>query len=163
MDLAYLKIKIDIKAEYEENKKKYIYKRKESKRDEAKKMFDGFKQFFKLDGQFKFKETDHSITAEYKEYGITLDMDIYKNIDNPDFVLEGIIKTYDKETYDFIAEGIPDKNVFEEPYITDEERMINDTRYFKEYLSGELTYSYRYSVKGRAESYGSMQELMLAI
>jgi len=163
MDLAYLKIKIDIIAEYEELKKKYIYKRKESKREEVKKIFEGFKQFFKLDGHFKFKETDHSITAEYKEYGITLDLDIYKNIDNPDFILEGIIKTYDKEIYDFTAEGIPDKNVFEEPFANEEERMMNETRHFKEYLSGELVYTYRYSVKGRGESYGSMQELMLAL
>lgn len=163
MDLAYLKIKIDIKAEYEEHRQKYIYKRKESKREEIKKIFEGFKQFFKLDGQFKFKETDHSLTAEYKDYGITLDMDVYKNTDSPDFVLEGIIKTYDKVVYEFIAEGIPDKNVFEDPYTNEEERMMNETRHYKEYLNGELNYTYRYSMKGKEESYSSMQELMLAL
>ena len=64
MDLGYLKIKIDIKTEYDEYKKKYEYKKKELKKAEIKKLFDDFKEFFKTDGSFKFKENEHSIAAE---------------------------------------------------------------------------------------------------
>ena len=96
MDVGYLKIKIDIKTEHDEFKKRYEYKKKELKKEEIKKVFDGFKDFFKNDGNFKFKENEHSVTAEYKDHGIKLEMDIYKNIDAPDFNLDGSITTYEK-------------------------------------------------------------------
>jgi len=165
MDLGYLKIKIDIKAEYEDFKKKYHYKRKELKKEEIKKVFDGFKDFFKSDGHFKFKENDHTITAEYKDYGITLDVDIYKNTDSPDFTVLGSIKTYEGELFDFTAEGISNKEVPLQPAFADEqERMIHDTRYFKDFLlNGDVTYSFQYAIKGREEVYMSMQEMMLAL
>ena len=46
MDVGYLKIKIDIKTEHDELKKRYEYKKKELKKEEIKKVFDGFKDFF---------------------------------------------------------------------------------------------------------------------
>ena len=38
MDLGYLKLKIDIKSEYEEYRKKYNFKKKETKKEEVKNM-----------------------------------------------------------------------------------------------------------------------------
>lgn len=164
MDAGYLKIKIDIITEYADYKRKYSYKRKEFKKDEIKKVYDGFKDFFKNDGNFKFKENEHSITAEYKDHGITLEMDVYKNTDNPNFDLEGTIKTFDKEEYAILVKGIPNKEIPLQPAdISDHERMILDTRYFQDYLNDDISYAYRYEIKGREGSYNSMQELMFAL
>lgn len=164
MDIGYLKIKIDILSEFEEYKKKYQYKRKELKKEEIKRVYDGFKDFFKADGHFKFKETDHNLTAEYKDYGITLEMDVYKNIDSPEFNLQGCIRTFDKDVYEFAAEAIASKDIPLQPADVDEqERMIHDTRYFRDFLNGEITYIYKYSLKGREGVYESMQELLLAL
>lgn len=164
MDIGYLKIRIDIISEYEEHKKRYHYKRKELKKEEIKRVYDGFKDFFKSDGNFKFKENDHSITAEYKDYGITLEMDVYKNIDSPDFDLEGCIRTFDKDTYEIRVEAIASKDILLQPAHVDEhERMIYDTRYFQDFLNGEVTYIYKYSIKGRDEIYESMQAMMVAL
>lgn len=164
MDIGYLKIKIDIRSEYEEFKKKYTYKRKELKKEEIKRVYDGFRDFFKSDGNFKFRENDHSITAEYKDYGVTLEMDTFRNIDSPDFDMEGCIKTFDKEVYEIKVEAIVNKDIPLQPAHADEqERMIHDTRYFRDFLNGEIIYTYKYSIKGREGSYDSMQELMHAI
>jgi len=164
MDLGYLKIKIDIQAEHDEYKKKYEYKRKELKREEIKKIFDGFKEFFKADGHFKFKENEHSITAEYKEHGIKLDMDIYNNVDSPDFTLSGTITTYEKEVYEFIAEGVCNKDLtLLPPDVHGQERMIHDTRYYKDFLDGDIEYNFRYRITGREGDYLNMLEVMQAI
>jgi hypothetical protein len=161
MDLGYIKIKIDIKAEYEEYKQKYEHKRKEFKKEEIKKVYDGFKEFFKQDGHFKFKENEHSITAEYRDYGITLDMDIYKNTDSSDFNLHGCIKTFEKETYEIKVEAVPDKEIpLPAGDISEHDRMVHATRYFQDHLNGDITYTYKYSIKGREVLYNSMQELM---
>ena len=164
MDLGHLKIKIDIKSEHDELKKRYEYKKKELKKEEIKKIFDGFKDFFKSDGSFKFKENEHSITAEYKEHGIKLDMDIYKNVDAADFNLDGVITTYEKECHEFIVEGRCNKELTLQPPDADEqERMVYDIRFYKDFLDGEMSYSFIYKIKGREEEYKSMQELMLAL
>jgi hypothetical protein len=164
MDAGYLKIKIDIISEYSDYKKKYSYKRKEFKKDEIKKVYDGFKDFFKNDGNFKFKENEHSITAEYKDYGIILEMDVYKNTDNPNFDLEGTIKTFDKEVYEIVVEAVPNKEIPLQPaHVSEQERMIHDTRYFQDYLNDEISYTYQYRIKGREGIYSSMQELMFAL
>ena len=164
MDVGYLKIKIDIKTEYDELKKRYEYKKKELKKEEIKKVFDGFKEFFKIDGNFKFKENEHSITAEYKDHGIKLEMDIYKNIDAADFNLDGTITTYEKECYGFLVEGWCNKELTLQPSDIDEqERMVHDTRFYKDFLDEEVTYSFAYKINGRDEEFQSMQELMLAL
>jgi hypothetical protein len=164
MDVGYLKIKIDIKAEYDEYRKKHDYKRKEIKKEEIKRLFEAFKDFFKQDGHFKFKENEHSITAEYKDHGITLDIDLYKNIDSPDFNIEGFVKTYEKDTFEFIAEGISNKEMMLEQVDADEqEKMVHATRFYKDFLEGDLVYNYRYRIKGREEIFASMNELLLAL
>jgi len=164
MDVGYLKIKIDIKAEHDEYKKKYDYKRKELKREEIKKIFDGFKEFFKADGHFKFKENEHSIAAEYKDHAIKLDMDIYNNIDSPDFNLSGTIKTYDKETFEFFVEGVSNSEFTLPPSdISEHDRMVHDTRYFKDFLDGELLYSFVYRITGREGTYLNMNDLLIAL
>lgn len=164
MDIGYLKIKIDIKTEYEEYKKKYEYKKKELKKEELKKVFDGFKDFFKADGHFKFRENEHSVAAEYKDHAIKLDIDIYKNIDNPDFNLTGTIKTFEKDVFEFLVEGICNKDIPLQPaYVDEQERMVHDTRYFKDLLDDETTYTFIYKIKGREEIFKSMQELMFTL
>ena len=164
MDVGYLKIKIDMKTEHDELKKRYEYKKKELKKEEIKKVFDGFKDFFKNDGNFKFKENEHSVTAEYKDHGIKLEMDIYKNIDAPDFNLDGSITTYEKECHEFIVEGRCNKELALQPSDVDgQERMVHDTRFYKDFLDDEVTYSFAYKIKGRDEEYQSMQELMQAL
>ncbi|HYD91213.1 MAG TPA: hypothetical protein VEA37_06955 [Flavobacterium sp.] len=164
MDLGYLKIKIDIKTEHDEFKKRYEYKKKELKKDEIKKVFDGFKEFFKSDGNFKFKENEHSIIAEYKDHGIKLEMDIYKNIDAAGFNLDGTITTYEKECYGFMVEGRCNKELtLQPPEVDEQERMVHDTRFYKDFLDDEITYSFIFKINGREEEYPSMQELMLAL
>jgi hypothetical protein len=164
MDLGYLKIKIDIKSEHDEFKKKYDYKRKELKREEIKKVFDSFKDFFKADGHFKFKENEHSITAEYKEHEIKLDMDIYKNIDSEDFDLHGVIKTFEKQTHDFTVQGACTTDLtLLPPEIDSQERMIYDTRFYKEFINGEVEYVFQYRINGRDKTYLSMNELLQAL
>lgn len=164
MDLGNLKIKIDIKADHDRYKTKYEYKRKEMKREEIKKIFNGFKEFFKADGQFKFKENEHSIAAEYKEHAIKLEMDIYNNTDSNDFNLTGTIKTYEKDTYEFVAEGISSTDLtLPPPDISIHDRMVHDTRYYKDFLDGSLTYTFKYRISGREGSYTTMNNLMLAL
>ena len=164
MDLGFLKIKIDIQAEHDEYRKKYEYKRKELKREEIKKIFDGFKEFFKADGHFKFKENEHSVTAEYKEHGIKLDMEIYNNIDNPDFTITGTIKTYEKDTYEFVAEGVCDKDMaLPAPEMDPHEKLIADTKHYKDFLEGQTKYCFEYKITGREGTYINMQEVMQAI
>lgn len=161
MDAGYLKIKIDIKAEYEDYKKKYDYKRRELKKEEIKKVYEEFKDFFREDGHFKFKENEHSVTAEYRDYGITLDMDIYKNTDNTDFNLQGTIKTFEKECFEVIVEAVPNKEIpLPPPNISEHDRMVHATRYFQDFLEGEITYTYKYGLKGSEKKFDSMQELM---
>jgi hypothetical protein len=164
MDIGYLKIKIDIKSEHDQYKKRYEFKRKELKREEIKKVFDGFKDFFKADGHFKFKENEHSITAEYKEHEIKLDMDIYKNIDSEDFTLIGVIKTFEKDVYEFIVEGVCNKDMaLLPPEATIQERMIYDTNFYKDFIEGDISYSFQYRINGREQIYLSMNELLLAL
>jgi len=164
MDLGYLKIKIDIKAEHDAYKRKYEFKRKELKREEIKRIFDGFKEFFKADGHFKFKENEHSIAAEYREHAIKLDMDIYNNTDSDDFKLSGVIKTFEKDTYEFIVEGISNTELtLPPPDITEHDRMIHDTRYYKDFLEGDLTYTFEYRITGREGKYINMAGLLTAL
>lgn len=163
MDIAYLKLRIETKAEYEEYKQKYEYKRKEIKREEVKNIFKGFKDFFKSDSSFKFKQNDHSLTAEYKGYYVVLDMDIYRNIDSEDFLLHGVVKTYEKDIFDFTAEGICNKEILQPAHIDNHEKMIHDIRFFKDFLEGNIFYTFQYKIKGRDEVYASMKELMHAL
>ena len=164
MDLGYLKTKIDIKTEHDHYLKKYEYKRKELKREEIKNIFKGFKEFFKDDGNFKFKENEHSIAAEYKEHAIKLEMDIYNAIDAPGFELTGTIKTYEKDTYEFVSTGVCNKDLtLPPPDIDSQERMIYDTRYYKDFLDGNLSYTFQYHITGREGTYQNMQLLLLAL
>ncbi len=164
MDLGYLKLKIDIKSEYEEYRKKYNFKKKETKKEEVKNIFDGFKDFFKTDGSFKFKENEHSVTAEYKDHGITIDIDVYRIIDAEGFTIEGTIKTYEKECYEFSAEVISNKDVPLHTAGADEqERMIQDTRYFKDFLDGDIVYTYQYRLKSREEVYSTVPEMLQSL
>lgn len=164
MDLGYLKIRIDIKSEYDEYRKKYDYKKRETKKEEIKNMYEGFKEFFKNDGHFKFRENDHSLTAEYKEHGVTLDIDQYKNTDNPDFLIEGIITSYDRQVYEILAKGISNKDLVLQPAGNDvQEQMISDTQYFKDFIEGKINYTFVYNIKGREQNFASMQELMHAL
>lgn len=164
MDLGYLKIRIDIKTEYDEYKKKYNYKKKEIKKEEIKKLFDDFKEFFKRDGSFKFKENEHSIVAEYKEHGIKLDMDVYKNIESEDYNMIGTIDTFENEVIEFVVEGVCNKDHTLQPaFANEDERMIHDTRYYKDFLDGDISYTFIYKIKGRDDEYKNMQELMLAL
>lgn len=164
MDPGYLKIKIDIKSEHDHYLKKYDYKRKELKRDEIKKIFDSFKDFFKADGHFKFKENEHSVTAEYKEHTVVLDMDIYNNIDNADFKLTGTVTTFEGANFEFTAEGIQSTDMALPPTDIDEqERMVYDTKFYKEFLDDEVTYTFQYQVTGHEAIYLSMNELLTAL
>jgi hypothetical protein len=164
MDLGYLKIKIDIKSEHDQYKKKYEFKRKEMKREEIKKIFDGFKEFFKADGHFKFKENEHSIAAEYKEHSIKLEMDIYSNVDSNDFNLSGTIKTYEKDSYEFIVEGVSDSELtLPPPDISQHDRMVHDSRYYKDFLDGAINYTFKYRIKGREGEYVNINGLLLAL
>jgi len=164
MDVGFLKIKIDIKTEHDEYLKKYEYKRKEMKRAEIKNLFESFKEFFKADGHFKFKENEHSVTAEYKDHGITLDIDIYKNTDAPGFDVEGNIKTFEKDCFEIVAEGVASKELtLPSPDASIHDRMVHDTRFYKDFLEGDLEYSYQYRIKGRDEVYISFGELLQAL
>ncbi len=164
MDIGYLKIKIDIKTEHDEYKKRYDYKRKELKRNEIKHVFDSFKEFFKADGSFRFKENEHSIVAEYKGHEIKLDMDIYKNIDSEEFNLNGTIKTFEKEVFEFVVEGICSKDPsLLPPDIDTHDRMVYDTNFYKDFIEGDLDYTFQYWVVGHEKPYVSMRELLLAI
>jgi hypothetical protein len=164
MDIGYLKIKIDIKTEHDEFKKKYDYKRKELKKEEVKKIFEGFKDFFRSDGSFKFKENEHSVTAEYKDHGIKLDLDTYKNVDSPDFNLFGTITTYEKEVIEFMVEGVCNNDLTLQPaFVDEEEKMVHDTRYYKDFLDGEITYTFVYKITGREASYINMNDMLLAL
>lgn len=164
MDLGYLKIKIDIKAEHDRLKTKYDYKRKELKREEIKKIFGSFKDFFKADGNFKFKENEHSITAEYKGHAVKLDIDIYANIDSPDFTIKGIIKTFEKDVYEFVAIGDCNKEMaLPQPDVDNHGRMVHDTSHYKDFLEGTTDYTFHYKITGREDTYLSMQELITAL
>ncbi|MXN89921.1 hypothetical protein GR160_01665 [Flavobacterium sp. Sd200] len=164
MNLEDLKAKIDTKAAYDKYKTKYEYKRKEMKRAEVKKIFDGFKEFFKADSNFKFKQNEHSIAAEYKEHAIKLEMDIYNNIDSDDFRLTGTIKTYEKDTFEFIAEGICSIDPALPPSDSSPlDRMVHDTRYYKDFLDGNIDYTFTYNITGREGTLATMQQLMEAL
>jgi hypothetical protein len=164
MDIGYIKIKIDIKSEHDDYKKRYEYKRKELKRSEIKKVFDSFKDFFKADGSFKFKENEHSVTAEYKDHEIKLDMDVYKNIDSEDFNLQGIIKTFEKAEYEFAVEGVCSKDLSLMPPDADsQERMIYDTNFYRDFIEGNIEYTFQYRIKGREKAYVSMNEMLQAL
>lgn len=164
MDLGYLKIRIDIKAEHDELKKRYEYKKKELKKEEIKNIFDGFKEFFRNDGHFKFKENEHSIAAEYRDHSIKLDLDIYKNIDSPDFNITGIIKTYEKDTFEFTAEGVCNKEMtLLPPDIDPHEKLVLDSKFYQDFLDDEIGYTFIYKITGREEVYESMQALMIGL
>ncbi|KOS05390.1 hypothetical protein AM493_04590 [Flavobacterium akiainvivens] len=164
MDVGYLKIKIDIKSEHDDYKKRYEFKRKELKRSEIKRVFDGFKEFFKADGSFKFKENEHSIAAEYKDHDIKLDMDIYKNVDSEDFNLNGTIKTFEKNVYEFVVEGVCNKDLSLMPPDADtQERMIYDTNFYKDFIEGDIEYTFQYRIAGSKKAYISMGEMLLAM
>ena len=49
------------------------------------------------------------------------------------------------------------------PDAGEQERMVYDTRYYKDFLDDEISYTFVYKIKGREEEYLSMQELMLAL
>ena len=102
--------------------------------------------------------------AEYKDHGIKLEMDIYKNIDAAGFNLEGTITTYEKECYGFMVEGRCNKELtLQPPEVDEQERMVHDTRFYKDFLDDEISYSFIFKINGREDEYQSMQELMLAL
>ena len=91
-------------------------------------------------------------------------MDVYTNIDSPDFNLSGIIITYEKDTYEFIVEGVCNKELtLPPPDIDSQERMIHDTRHYKDFLDGDLDYKFEYRINGREGTYVNMNALMLAL
>lgn len=166
MDLAYLKLKIDIKAEYKQYGKQYEYAKKEIKKDEIKNIFDSFKEFFKKDGSFKFKENEHSVTAEYKDHAIVMDIDVYKNLDSNDFTIEGDIETFEGEVFEFLVIAVCDK---EEPEVSadfendDQDKMLHATAYYKEFIDNKIMYQFKYTIKGREQEFNTMQEMMIAL
>lgn len=164
MDAGFLRIKIDIKAEYEEYKKRYDYKRKETKREEIRKMFEGFKDFFRNDGHFKFKENEHTLTAEYKDHAIVLDFDLYKTIDSPDFDISMTLKTWERDCFELNAKVAWDSELTLMPVISDpQEQMVHDTRFFKDFLDGRANCRYTYCITGRDEVFETMKEMMQAL
>jgi hypothetical protein len=164
MDLGYLKVKIDIKSEHDEFKKKYNLKKKELKKEEIKNIFDSFKEFFKNDGNFKFKENEHSVMAEYKDHGIKLELDIYKNIESEDFDLNGTVETYEREVFEILVQGVCNQDLTLQPaFVDDNERMVHETRHYKDFINGDVTYHFEYKIVGREEVHGSMLELMQAL
>lgn len=166
MDVAYLKLRIDIKAEYKQYRKQYEYAKKEIKKDEIKDIFDSFKEFFKRDGSFKFKENEHSVTAEYKDHAIVLDIDVYKNLESTDFIIEGDIETFEGETFEFLVIAVCSK---EEPEVSadyesdEQDKMLHATTYYKEFLDEKIIYQFKYTIKDREQEFNTMQELMLAL
>jgi len=164
MDAAFLKIKIDIIAEHEELTKKYKYNRKEIKKAEIKKIFDSFKDFFKSDGNFKFKENDHSVTAEYKGRGVKLELDVYNNVDSEDFVLNGTIDTFEEKTFEFTAEGSYEGQAILPPaHINHDEQLAYEAKYYRDFFEDDPKHSFTYTVKGHDATYLSMTELLHAI
>lgn len=160
MDIEYLKIRIDIKTEHDEYKKKFEYRKKEIKKEEVKKIFEDFKDFFKEDGNFKFRENEHSVTAEYKDHGITLDIDVYKTLDNKDFNIEGFIKTFENEIFEFEAEAICNKEPIASQHVSGQEKLLHDTGFYKGFDKGEIFYTFKYRLKGREQKFDTIQELM---
>lgn len=161
MDIGQLKRNIDIRSEFESYRKQYEFKKREIKRAEIKKIFKGFKNFFKKESGFKFKENEQRLTAEYKDYCVTLDVDTYKNIDSKDFYIEGLIKTYQKESYEFYAEATSNKPVaIIDAQEYSEERMVYDTSFFKQFLDDTVVFNFRYHIKGRSDVYNDMESLM---
>ena len=164
MDVDRLIHRIDIKAEHDEFRKKYEYKKKEFKRKEIKKIFSDFKAYFKESGEFKFKDNEHSITAIYRDHTIKLDMDIYKNLDNDAFELHGYIKMFDKSTYNFTARAVYKAEL---PMHTDfddaQKKMEEDTLFYKDFIQDDFKCSFTYTIEGREEEFKNMQELLVAL
>jgi len=164
MDAAFLKIKIDILSEHEELTKKYKYKRKELKRAEIKKIFDSFKDFFKTEGHFKFKENEHSVTAEYKGRTVKLEMDVYNNADSEDFIITGTIETFEGNTFEFIAEGSYEGEKLLAPaHINHDEQLAYEAKYYRDFFDDDPAHKFIYKVKGHDATYLSMTELLHAI
>lgn len=163
MDLGYLKVKIDIKSEHDELRKKYDYKRKEIKKEEIKKAFESFKDFFRADSNFKFKEKDQALIAEYKDHGISIEMDIYKNIDSESYEMEGCIKTFEKETFIFHIKPFCNIELHEQEFKNHEEKLIREINFFKDFLDDKIQYEFKYGISGRDETYNNMQQLMAAL
>lgn len=164
MDVGYIKIKIDIKTEYDEYRKKFEYRRKERKREEIKKIFEGFREFFRQDSNFKFKENEHSLSAEYKDHAVTLDYDLYNTLDSPSFDIAATLKTWEKDCFEIVATAHWDQELPLMPPTEDkEEQMAHDTRFFKDFLDGKLTFTYLYSITGRDGKHTSVQEVLRAV
>ena len=164
MDAAFLKIKIDILTEHEELKKQYKYKRKEIKRAEIKKIFDSFKDFFKTEGHFKFKENEHSVTAEYKGRSVKLEMDVYNNVDSEDFLLNATIETFEGENFEFTAEGSYEGQVILPPaHVNHDEQLAYEAKYYRDFFEDDPAHTFLYKVKGHDATYLSMTELLHAI
>ncbi|MFL9843295.1 hypothetical protein [Flavobacterium rhizosphaerae] len=164
MDLKSLINRIDVRAEHDDFEKKYEYKKKEIKKAEVKNIFETFKKFFKESKQFKFKENEHSITAMYRNHTIKLDMDIYKNLDNPSFELNGIIKMFDQKIYDFTAKGVYTAELpLPEQDTGEYERIVHDTTFFKDFISGSISYSFVYILAGSDIKYNDMKSLLMAL
>lgn len=164
MDAGFLKIKIDILAEHEELSKQYKYKRKEIKRAEIKKIFDSFKEFFKTEGHFKFKENEHSVTAEYKGRAIKLEMDIYNNADSEDFLLNGSIETFEGETHAFTAEGSYNGvEALPPAHVNHDEQLAYEAKYYRDFFEDDPDHHFEYKIAGRDAVYLSMTELLHAL
>lgn len=164
MDAGLLKIKIDIITEHTELKKKYSYKQKEIKRQEVKHIFDGFKDFFKTEGHFKFKENEHSVTAEYKDYTIKLEMDVYNNIDSDDFAMHGRIETFEEKIYEFTAEGVYETEKALPPVtLSEEELMVYESKYYTAFFEEDPDATFKYRLNGDEKEYMSIIELLQAI
>ncbi|MBD3843274.1 MAG: hypothetical protein IE909_15620 [Campylobacterales bacterium] len=164
MDIGYLKMKIDIKTEHDDYKKKFEYKRKELKKQEIKAIFEGFKDYFREDGNFKFKENEHSVTAEYKDHGVTLDMDTYTNIDKPHFNMEGFIRTYENMTHDFEVEAVCNRELIGQVSgASGQETLLFNTAFYKDFLEGNVKFDFIYRITGKPEEYRSIQELLFAL
>ena len=91
-------------------------------------------------------------------------MDIYKNVDSEDFNMTGTIKTFEKEVFEFTVEGECNKDLALQPAFVDEqEHLVHDTRFFKDFLDGDISYTFKYKIKGREGVFQNMQELMLEL
>ncbi|AWH85940.1 hypothetical protein HYN59_12850 [Flavobacterium album] len=78
--------------------------------------------------------------------------------------ITGTIKTYEKDTFEFVSEGICNKDMaLQPPDIDAYDKMVLESKFYKDFLDGEVDYFFRYKITGREEVYDSIQAMLTGL
>ncbi len=164
MDLNQIKSEADKRAEYNEYSNLYEIEKKVLKQQEITNIRAAFVAYFEADSDFIITETAEKISAVYKDSSIILTTNTELTEQDTSLSAHLTLQLADDTSYDIQSVAFLAATEVEPPSSqSDEDWYQGDIDYFQRFLDGEVVEGFQYQVKGTAELYPTIGELIDAL